>query len=77
MRCLSCKMEEMEEAKNTYFTQLNDHCYVIIENVPCYKCKQCGEIYYKASVLEKIDILVERIENIASKIFIIDYNQAA
>lgn len=76
MICLSCKMEEMEETKNSYFAQLKD-CYVIIENVPCYKCKQCGEVYYRASVLEKIDSLLEKIENIASKIFIMDYNQAA
>ena len=76
MRCLSCKMEEMEETRNSYFAQLNN-CYVIIENVPCYKCKQCGEVYYKASVLEKIDVLLEKIENVASKIFIMDYHQAA
>lgn len=76
MRCLSCKMEEMEETRNSYFAQLNN-CYVIIENVPCYKCKQCGEVYYKASVLEKIDLLLEKIENVASKILIMDYNQAA
>ena len=56
MRCMSCKIEEMEESKNTYFAQL-PNCYVIIENVPCYRCKQCGEVYYKASVLEKIDDL--------------------
>ena len=76
MVCLSCKMEGMVASTNAYFTQLNN-CYVIIENVPCYKCKQCGEIYYQASVLEKIDILLEKIENVASKIFIMDYNEAA
>ena len=54
MKCLSCKMEEMQEATNPYFVKLSN-CYVIIENVPCYKCGQCGEVYYKASVLEKID----------------------
>ena len=47
MRCMSCKMEEMEEGKNTYFTHLHN-CYVIIENVPCYKCIQCGEVFYKS-----------------------------
>lgn len=73
---MSCKMEEMEEATNTYFAQL-PKCYVIIENVPCYKCPQCGEVYYKASVLEKIEELLEKLENIASKIFIVDYMQAA
>lgn len=76
MRCLSCKMEEMEEARNSYFAQLNNG-YVIIENVPCYKCRQCGEVYYKASVLERIDLLLGKIENVASRIFIMDYNQAA
>ena len=58
MKCLSCKMEEMQEA-------------------PCYKCGQCGEVYYKASVLEKIDEILEKLEHIASKIFILDYNKAA
>ena len=52
MRCMSCKMEEMVESKNMYFSQL-PNCYVIVENVPCYKCGQCGEVYYKTSVLEK------------------------
>ncbi len=76
MRCLSCKMEDMTEDTNSYFVKLSN-CYVIIENVPCYKCKQCGEVYYKASVLENIDEILESLEHIASKIFILDYNQAA
>ena len=76
MKCLSCKMEEMQEATNPYFVKLSN-CYVIIENVPCYKCSQCGEVSYKASVLEKIDEILEKLEHIASKIFILDYNQAA
>lgn len=76
MKCLSCKMEEMQEATNTYFVKPSN-CYVIIENVPCYKCSQCGEVYYKASVLEKIDEILEKLEHIASKIFILDYNKAA
>jgi YgiT-type zinc finger domain-containing protein len=76
MVCLSCKTGEMVEATNAYFVQLNS-CYVIIENVPCYKCNQCGEIYYKASVLEKIDELMEQIEHVASKIFIMDYTKVA
>jgi YgiT-type zinc finger domain-containing protein len=76
MVCLSCKTGEMLEATNTYFVQL-DGCYVIIENVPCYKCNQCGEVYYKASVLEKIDALMEQIQNVASKIFIMHYTKVA
>ena len=76
MNCLSCKNGTMIENTTTYFAELANG-YIIIENVPCFKCTQCGEIYYKSSVLEKIDEILEKIEQISSKIFIMDYNNAA
>lgn len=76
MRCLSCKVGDMQSSTNTYFTQL-ENCYVIIENVPCLKCNQCNEILYSASVLEKIDDMIENIQHIPSKIFIMDYSKAS
>ena len=76
MRCLSCKNDEMNESKTTYFAQLKN-CYVIIENVPCMKCEQCGEEFFTMSVLEKIDVILEQLEKISSKIFIMDYVTAA
>ena len=66
----------MLEARSPYFAQL-ENCYVIIENVPCFKCSQCGEILYSASVMEKIDSILEKIKNIAGKIFIMDFSEAA
>lgn len=36
-----------------------------------------GEIVYSASVMEKIDDILEHLEKIASKIFIVDYSDAA
>lgn len=76
MRCLLCKAEQMEKSTTTYFVQLQN-CYVIIENVPCLKCGQCGEVVFSASVMEKIDDIIEKVENIASKIMIMDYAKAA
>ena len=60
----------------SYFAKINDR-YVIIENVPCYKCEQCGEVFYSALVMEKIDEILESIKPIISKIFIMDYEKAA
>ncbi len=76
MKCMSCKTGDMVESKTTYFAQL-DKCYVIIENVPCLKCDQCGEEFIVMSVAEKIDDLLDSIEKVASKIFILDYSGAA
>lgn len=76
MKCMSCKYNEMQESTTTYFARLNN-CYVIIENVPCLKCDQCGEEFLVSSVSEKIDDILDSIEKIASKIFILDYKTAA
>ena len=76
MRCISCKSGEMFESKTSYFAQLKD-CYVIIENVPCMKCRQCGDVVFRNSVVEKIDDILDSSEEIVSKISIIDYAKVA
>ena len=76
MRCTSCKSGEMFESKISYFAQLKD-CYVIIENVPCMKCRQCGDVVFRSSVVEKIDDILDSLEKIVSKISIIDYAKVA
>ena len=58
MKCMSCKGGEMKPDTTTYFAQLNN-CYVIIENVPCLKCKQCGEEFLNTVVAEKIDDILD------------------
>ena len=76
MKCLICKADSLVSDRSTFFAQLQN-CYVIIENVPCRKCKQCGEVVYAVSVMERIDELLKKVQAIASKILIMDYDQAA
>lgn len=76
MRCTSCKSGTMTENKTTYFAQLKN-CYVIIENVPCLKCDQCGDVVFRGSVVEKIDDILDGLEKIVSKISIVDYSKVA
>ncbi|MBR4151755.1 MAG: type II toxin-antitoxin system MqsA family antitoxin [Selenomonadaceae bacterium] len=76
MNCLICKGGKMIEGFETYFAKLGDS-YLIIENVPCFKCDQCGELVFSLSVLEKLEKLIELYEKVQSKIFIVDYRQAA
>ena len=43
MTCFMCK-GMLEKSTTTYMTECNG-CYIIIKNVPCKKCTQCGEEY--------------------------------
>lgn len=76
MKCMSCRYDAMTDATATYFAQVNN-CYIIIENVPCKKCPQCGEEYFSASVMERIDVLLDKVERLGSKVSIFDYQAAA
>ena len=66
MRCTSCRSGSMEENTTTYFAQL-ENCYVIIENVPCLKCVQCGDVVFRGSVMEKIDEILDSLEKIVKQ----------
>ncbi|MBR0287994.1 MAG: type II toxin-antitoxin system MqsA family antitoxin [Selenomonadaceae bacterium] len=76
MNCLVCRGGQMVEGFETYFAKFNGG-YLIIENVPCWKCDQCGEALFSTSVVEKIEKLVAAYKKNSEKISVIDYNQAA
>lgn len=74
--CLSCKSGKMAESV-TIYTAVLKNCILIIKNVPCVKCKQCGDVLYNTDVLEKIDHIAAMAEKMASEVSIIDYTKVA
>lgn len=48
MTCFYCK-GDMVDSTTTYVEDLGN-C-IIIRNVPCSKCSQCGEVSYNGTVL--------------------------
>lgn len=48
-----CKDDTMIDSKKYFFSFVN--YYLVIENVPCKKCSQCGEKVFSMSVIERID----------------------
>ena len=52
MTCFMCK-GMLEKSTTTYMTECNG-CYIIIKNVPCKKCTQCGEEYLNGATLKKL-----------------------
>jgi len=76
MRCLLCKDGEMEKTAENYFAKTK-YGYIIIENTPCFKCDDCGEVVYSLSTLENTNKIVKRFDKLQSKIYIVDYKMVA
>ena len=75
-KCFSCKSETMENSTSTYTAQAAN-CIAIIKNVPCMKCRQCGDVVYNTKILKKIEEIIGRIESMASEVAIVDYQKSA
>ncbi len=47
--------------KNSFTTHVVNYSnsVIIIKNVPCEECEQCGEIFYTDEVAEQLEKLVE------------------
>lgn len=76
MECMKCQAKDTIATTTTYFVQL-ENCYVIIEHVPCMQCEECGEKFFKMSVMEKIEMILDTLENKGESILVMDYNSAA
>lgn len=74
--CMLCKCDTVKQSTTTHVVNYKGSV-IVIENVPCLKCEQCGEEFLNMSIAEKIDEILDSIEKISSKIFILDYDKAA
>ena len=72
MSCFFCK-GEFKKSTTTHFVELNK-CMVIIKNVPCLECVQCGETYFENDVVERLDNIVKSVSNFMTEIAVIEYN---
>ena len=73
--CSLCK-GNLEETSTTYMTSFNGF-YIIIKNVPCKKCTQCGEEYLNGVTMKKIETIISRLKDLLTEVAIVDYNHAA
>ena len=71
MPCFICK-GNLEETTTTYMTAV-DKSYIIIKNVPCTKCTQCGEEYLNGVTLKKIETIIEKVKSILTEVAVIDF----
>mgnify|MGYP003512163864 CR=1 FL=1 len=54
-----------------------NNCLIIIKNVPCEECEQCGEKYFSDETMETLETIVNAAKKLASEISVIDFHHAA
>jgi YgiT-type zinc finger domain-containing protein len=53
MKCVVCKVGEVEEGQKTLFFEKNGR-YAIVQNVSCDVCNTCGEAYLSPETAQKV-----------------------
>ena len=76
MMCMYCRGDGFIESTTTHVVTYKD-CLIIIKNVPCLECEQCGETFYSMSVAKRLDEIVFAAKKMSQEISVIDYRQAA
>ena len=72
MKCLYCK-GNMHDDTTSDFTDL-ETCIVVIRNVPCHKCTQCGEVAYDFNVGERLEQIIDTVKGSMMEVAIITYS---
>ena len=73
MTCFYCKGDTEQKLKTHAVTL--DKCVIIIKNVPSLVCKQCGEVYFKDDVMQKLEVIVDKLASIIKEVAIVDYSE--
>lgn len=74
-QCFLCGCE-MKQTTRTHVVDLKK-CIVIVRNVPCLECTQCGEAYYIDEVQQRLDEIIQAVSCMMTEIAVIDYTDSA
>ena len=74
--CMFCKNKTILEATTTHVVNYKNSI-IIIKNVPCLECGQCGEKFYTDEVADKLERIVDLSKKLMQEISVIDYKTAA
>ena len=73
MMCVFCG-GSLKQSTTDYIEKNNNHV-ILIKDVPCEECEQCGETYFDNSIVSVLERILNNIQPISSEITltVIDY----
>ena len=69
--CFRCKGSAESKLKTHAVTL--DNCVIIVKNVPAFVCSQCGEAYFTDDVMQNLESIIDKLENIIKEVAIVEY----
>jgi YgiT-type zinc finger domain-containing protein len=75
MMCVYCGGGLVPD-KTDYIEKVDNHI-ILIRDVPCEKCKQCGETFFDNKTVLEIEEMLNKIQHISSEITltVLDYSK--
>ena len=74
--CMFCKCDTVKQSTTTHVVNYKG-CVIVIKNVPCEECVQCGEKFYTDEVAERLEKIVAAAKQLMQDLSVIDYTKAA
>jgi YgiT-type zinc finger domain-containing protein len=71
-----CKCKEVIPSVTTHVVNYKG-CVIVIKNVPCEECEQCGEKFYSSEVAKHLEKIANIAKNLMQEISVIDYAKSA
>ena len=56
--CMFCRCDTVKESTTIHVVNYNGSV-IVIKNVPCEECEQCGEKFYTDAVAERLEKMVD------------------
>lgn len=71
-----CKCDTVTPSLTTHVVNYNG-AIIVIKNVPCEECEQCGEKFYTDDVAENLEKMVNTAKQMMQEIAVLDYSKVA
>ena len=71
MKCFYCK-GDMQEGVTSHAVTL-EHCVIVVKDVPCIRCSQCGESYFSDEIADELERIVENFRKAKTEIAVVNY----
>ena len=71
MNCFYCK-GTLKKSNTAHVVKLST-CIIIIKNVPCIECVQCGQTFYDNDVARQLEKIVMEMKTAMTEVAIVNY----